>query len=189
MNISTIENPRFTRWGNRLVDVVDGFIKCPADLIMMSIINRFGKNEPPRVAYLGNWGKWCGAFATTVSHDAHNLTVFGNNEEDMALAANAVIEAGGGLAVSSQAQVRAVLALPFAGLISLEPTNQLAKKFCEIRLAMDEIVEWKPPYLVFKACFGASLVCNIGPHLSDMGIVDTENDVTLKDPTGVQNLG
>ena len=36
---------------------------------------------------------------------------------------------------------------------------------------------------VFKACFGASLVCNTGPHLSDMGIVDTENDVTLKDPT------
>ena len=26
VNISTIENPRFTRWGNRLVDVVDGFI-------------------------------------------------------------------------------------------------------------------------------------------------------------------
>lgn len=188
VNISTIENPRFTQWGNRLVDVVDGFVNCPPDMIMMSIINRFGKNEPPRVAYLGNWGRWCGAFATTVSHDAHNLTVFGSNEEDMALAANAVIEASGGLAVASDGQVRAVLALPVAGLISLEPADQLAKQFCEIRLAMDEIVEWKPPYLVFKACFGASLVCNTGPHLSDMGIVDTENDITLKDPTVACNL-
>ena len=114
--------------------------------------------------------------------------MFGSNEEDMALAANAVIEASGGLAVASNGQVRAVLALPVAGLISSEPTDQLAKQFCEIRLAMDEIVEWNPPYLVFKACFGASLVCNTGPHLSDMGIVDTENDVTLKDPTVASNL-
>jgi hypothetical protein len=36
------------------------------------------------------------------SHDSHNLTVFGGNAEDMAAAANAVISAGGGMAVASE---------------------------------------------------------------------------------------
>ncbi len=183
VEISTIEKPRFTQWGSRSVDLEDGFAVSPPDLIKMSIINRFGKKQPPRVAYLGQWGRWRGAFATTVSHDSHNLTVFGGNEEDMALAANAVIANGGGLAVASQGQIRAELALPIAGLVSSAPSSQLAEKFSQIRKAMDEVVDWQPPYLVFKACFGASLVCNAGPHLSDVGIVDTEKGIILETPT------
>ncbi|MFD0914960.1 adenine deaminase [Pseudahrensia aquimaris] len=182
VTVATIEKPRFTQWGRREVDVVDGFASCPPDMIKMAIINRFGTNEAPRIAYLSHWGTWRGAFATTVSHDSHNLTVFGGNEKDMAVAANAVIEAGGGLAAASQGRVLEVLALPVAGLASSEPTADLAERFQKIRSAMDEIVDWEPPYLVFKACFGASLVCNAGPHLSDIGIVDTHQNVILKSP-------
>jgi adenine deaminase len=45
---------------------------------------------------------------------------------------------------------------------------------------MVQIVAWQPPYLVFKACFGASLVCNAGPHLSDKGVVDTFEGIRLE---------
>lgn len=182
--VATIEKPRFTKWGKRVVDVAGGYAVCPPDMILMAIINRFGKGQPPRLAYLGEWGAWRGAFATTVSHDSHNLTVFGSNEEDMAVAANAVIETGGGLAVASQGRVLADLPLPVAGLVSEISTDQLAQQFRAIRNAMDKIVDWQPPYLVFKACFGASLVCNAGPHLSDLGIVDTALNVILETPAG-----
>jgi|GEM_PF-4161216 len=49
---------------------------------------------------------------------------------------------------------------------------------------MDEVVTWKPPYLVFEACFGTSLVCNPGPPLSDAGIVDTSINHLQPDPLG-----
>ena len=35
--------------------------------------------------------------AATVAHDAHNLLVVGTNDEDMALAANTLVECGGGM--------------------------------------------------------------------------------------------
>ena len=38
--------------------------------------------------------------------------------------------------------------------------------------AADQIAEWKPPYRVFKAFVGASLACNAGPHLTDVGLTD-----------------
>ena len=44
-------------------------------------------------------------------------------------------------------------------------------------------MDWEPPNLVFKTCFGASLGCNSGPHLGGLGIVDTEHGVVVKTPT------
>ena len=119
-----------------------------------------------------NWGTWKGAFATTVSHDSHNLTVFGRDADDMALAANTLRDMQGGLAVVADGKVMAKLMLPVAGLISEKPLADVAKEFANLRAALDALVDWQPPYLVFKALFGASLVCNAGPRLSDVGLVD-----------------
>ncbi len=171
--VALIEKPRFTQWGKRELPVSNGFVTVADDLVVMAMINRFKPGAIPKIAYLGHWGSWNGAFATTVSHDSHNLTVFGGNEADIALAANTVAAMQGGMAVVCNGEVLAQLALPIAGLISEVSTSKLALKFQAIREAMDQVVTWQPPYLVFKACFGASLVCNAGPHLSDVGIVDT----------------
>ncbi len=182
--VAVIEKPRFTQWGKRELAVANGYVSVPDDLVIMSIINRFKPDSEPRIAYLGQWGKWHGAFATTVSHDSHNLTLFGGNEADIALAANTVSELQGGMAVVSNGKVLATLALPVAGLVSEASTSELAAQFRQIREAMDQVVNWQPPYLVFKACFGASLVCNAGPHLSDLGIVDTALNHIQPDPLG-----
>ncbi|HEX7557349.1 MAG TPA: adenine deaminase C-terminal domain-containing protein, partial [Leptolinea sp.] len=48
------------------------------------------------------------AFASTVSHDCHNLLVLGTDDEAMALAGNALIESGGGFAVVVGGKVEAV---------------------------------------------------------------------------------
>ena len=180
--VAVIEKPRFTQWGKREVLVDNGFITKPDDLMIMAIINRYEPTSEPKMAYLGEWGIWNGAFATTVSHDSHNLTLFGGNEKDLSLAANTVSNMGGGLAVVSNGEVLASLALPVAGLVSEAPTEQIANELKAIRTAMDQVVTWQPPYLVFKACFGASLVCNAGPHLSDLGIVDTATKQILRSP-------
>ena len=127
-----------------------------------------------------NWGEWRGAFATSVSHDSHNLTVFGREPKDLAAAANAVRDAQGGLAVACGGKVVAKMDLPIAGLVGDQPLADVAAAFVEVREALDRLVEWQPPYLVFKALFGASLICNPGPRLSDAGLVEVFEERVLE---------
>ena len=183
VRLATIDRPRFTQWGEVEAEVKDGFVVPPEGATMISVTHRHGKAEPvTRTGFLTGWGRWNGAFATTVSHDSHNLTVFGGNPEDMALAANAVIATGGGMAVASEGKVTALLPLPLSGLVSDAPLEDVAQALEELRTAVGKVVEWQPPYLVFKACFGATLACNIGPHQTDMGIADVLTGRVMESP-------
>lgn len=182
VRIATLSRPRFPVWGERQVATRDGRLVLPQDMIRMAVVNRYGNGSPVRVAFLENWGAWRGAFATSVSHDSHNLTVFGRDPADMALAANTIRSSDGGLCVVAGGQVKSHLALPVAGLVSAAPLTEVARSFAELRDTLDKLVDWEPPYLVFKALFGASLVCNAGPRLSDVGIVDVFEQKILDTP-------
>ncbi|WFS00786.1 adenine deaminase [Rhizobium tumorigenes] len=183
VRIATIDQPRFTAWGEMAADVASGFVVPPPGTTMLAIAHRHGHVDGrPRIGFLTGWGEWRGAFCTTVSHDSHNLTVFGGNVRDMTLAANAVIAAGGGMAVASKGRLDAILPLPLSGLVSEAGLEEIAAGFGAIRKAMTRVVDWKPPYLVFKACFGAALACNIGPHQTDRGIADVRTGRLLESP-------
>jgi len=183
LRLATIDRPRFTQWGEAVADVRDGFVVPPAGSAMIAVAHRHGLADgKPRVGFLTGWGEWRGAFCTTVSHDSHNLTVFGGNAQDMAIAANAVIEAGGGMAVAKDGRIEALLPLPLSGLVTDASLQKTAESFAGIRKAMEKIVDWQPPYLVFKACFGATLACNIGPHQTDRGIADVTTGKVLENP-------
>lgn len=183
VRLATIDRPRFTQWGETEADIRDGFVVPPDGTVMIAVAHRHGLADVnPRVGFLTGWGEWQGAFATTISHDSHNLTVFGGNVEDMAVAANAVIAAGGGMAVASQGKIASLLPLPISGLVSEAPLEVVAQGFRDLRNAMDKVVAWQPPYLVFKACFGATLACNVGPHQTDRGIADVVTGTVLETP-------
>jgi len=62
-----------------------------------------------------------GAFASTFSHDAHNLIVVGMSDDDMARAVERLVELGGGLVVVDGGEITAELPLPIAGLVSDRP--------------------------------------------------------------------
>ncbi|WP_339949099.1 adenine deaminase C-terminal domain-containing protein [uncultured Albimonas sp.] len=181
--IATIDRPRFTQWGERQVGVRDGRLALPPDLTRIAVIHRHGRAPAiPRIGFLSGWGAWRGAFATTVSHDSHNLTVFGHAPEDLAAAANAVAAQGGGMAVAQGGRVTALLPLPVGGLVSDAPLEDVAAAFRAVREAMDAVVDWQPPYLVFKALVGATLACNAGPHQTDLGIADSHAGRLLTSP-------
>jgi adenine deaminase len=183
VRVATIDRPRFTQWGEAETAIEDGFVVPPANSAMISVTHRHGMADGrPRVGILSGWGEWRGAFCTTVSHDSHNLTVFGGNARDMALAANAVIAAGGGMAVAKDGCIEAILPLPLSGLVTDASLKDTAIAFRNIRKAMEKTVDWKPPYLVFKACFGATLACNVGPHQTDRGIADVVTGKVLGSP-------
>jgi adenine deaminase len=148
-------------------------------MLLMAAIHRHGRKDPtPVIGILEDWGHWRGALATTISHDSHNLTVFGRDPADMAAAANAVIEAGGGMATAAGGRVTAVLPLPVCGLLSDAPAKDVADDFARLRAAADAIADWMPPIRTFKAVVGASLACNPGPHVTDLGLTDgTTRDI------------
>jgi adenine deaminase len=173
VKLRTVVNPRFTKWGEAEAPVRNGIVSLPDELIMMAVIHRHGlAPATPVLGVLEGWSSWRGALATTVAHDSHNLIVFGRDPDDMAMAANAVIAAEGGMAVASGGALRAVLPLPVCGLVSDAPTREVGEAFRALRDAAGPIADWAPPYLVFKAVVGASLACNPGPHVTDVGITD-----------------
>ncbi|CAN7606410.1 adenine deaminase [Ensifer sp. Root142] len=183
VRVATVDRPRFTQWGEVLAAVENGFVVPPQGATLIAVAHRHGRaDSKPRVGLLTGWGEWRGAFATTVSHDSHNLTVFGGNARDIMEAANAVIAAGGGMAVASAGKIDAVLPLPLCGLVSDAPLADVSAGFAALRDAVGRIVDWQPPYLVFKACFGATLACNAGPHQTDRGIADVLTGKLLENP-------
>jgi adenine deaminase len=66
------------------------------------------------------------AIASTVAHDSHHLLVVGTDDENMAAAANALAEIGGGQVVIRQGQIIGQVALPIAGLMSDMPASAVA---------------------------------------------------------------
>ena len=86
------------------------------------------------------------------------------------------------LNLQAQGKVQALLELPLSGLLSDAPLEEVARAFAAVRTAADRIVDWQPPYLVFKAVFGATLACNAGPHQTDRGIADGTTGALLESP-------
>lgn len=182
--LHAIRGARFTKWSEQTVAVAHGVVQLPPDVSVMAVIHRHGRAAAePKLALLQDWGEWRGALATTVAHDSHNLNLFGRDPADFALAANTVIEMGGGMAVASKGQVLARLPLPIAGLVSDAPPEEVARAFADLRASTDQIVDWLPPLRIFKATVGASLACNAGPHLTDIGLTDGATGRIVLEPT------
>ena len=172
VTLNTVLRPRFTEWSTRNARVEDGKVILPEGTLLMAVLHRHGRGDGGGLGLLDGWGDWDGAIATTVSHDSHNLTVFGRDARDMAAAANALIECGGGMAVAKGGKVTALLPLPICGLLSDAPATETAERLQELRRATFDVADWQPPVVTFKSLVGASLACNAGPHVTDMGIAD-----------------
>jgi adenine deaminase len=164
---------RFTRWGETDVQVRNGCVQIPDGFSLIWVQHRHARHAAkPQIALLEGWGELRGAIATSYSHDSHNLVVLGRDPNDMALAANTLINSGGGMALAQQGDVIAHVAMPIAGMLSELPPAELALQFRTVRDRSSLIADWEPPYRVFKAIEGTCLACNAGPHLTDLGLTD-----------------
>ena len=73
--LRTIKGARFNSWSEIEVEVRDGFAVVP------DRSQRHGgraparpqRSEARRLAVIEGWDRWGGAFATSYSHDSHNL--------------------------------------------------------------------------------------------------------------------
>ena len=63
--------------------------------------------------------------ATSISHDSHNIIVVGTNEDDMAFAANQIVQQHGGIVVVENGEIRGNVVLEIAGIMSDRPLTEV----------------------------------------------------------------
>lgn len=97
------------------------------DIAKVMVMERHGGPGTYGLGYVKGFGLEAGAVASTVAHDSHNLLIVGTNDEDMALAGNALAEVGGGMIAVKNGEVMALLPLPIAGLMSDRTLEEVAE--------------------------------------------------------------
>jgi adenine deaminase len=158
----------------RFVDlpVQDGLIEADPDqdVLKAVVFERHKRTGRTGLGFVKGFGIQDGAMASTVAHDAHNLLVIGSNDQDMILAANTLIESGGGMCVVSGGKVLGHVALPIAGLMSKDSAEQVAAKVA----AMDDA--WRKLGSTIASPFMTMalipLACLPELRLTNRGLVD-----------------
>jgi adenine deaminase len=142
------------------------------DLIKIAVVERHGVNGNLATGFVKGFGLQRGAIASTVCHDHHNIAVVGATPEDMALAVTRLGQIEGGFVVVEGGRVLAELALPIAGLMSLEPFEVVRDSLVALRAAARSLgVTLEEPFLQL-----AFLCLPVIPHLkiTDHGMVDVD---------------
>jgi len=148
------------------------------DLAKISVIYRHEAVIPPEhhrsSAFLTGLGFKSGcAYASTVSHDCHNLLVIGTDDEAMALAANTLIESGGGLTVVENGKVLSLMNLPLAGLMSLKSVEEASVELESIEEALRIIGCPHESVEMTLSLLGLIVLGEL--HLSNRGLVELKD--------------
>ena len=140
------------------------------DVLKIVVVNRY-KNSKPAVGFIKNFGLKSGAIASSVAHDSHNIVVVGVTDEEICKAVNLIIKNKGGVcAISQKRNLKEILALPIAGLMSDKRYDIVAKKYTKVdKLAKRLGSKLHAPFMTLS--FMALLVI---PEikLSDKGLFD-----------------
>jgi adenine deaminase len=96
-----------------------------ADILKVAIFARHDKSSEPAFGFLKGFGARVGAVGLTTNLDENALMVVGGDDHDMALCANALLEAGGGIAIVDRGAILEMIEFPFGGIFSLQPWRQV----------------------------------------------------------------
>ena len=88
------------------------------DLIKIAVVERHKATGNIGLGILKGLGLKCGAIATTIAHDSHNLIIAGTNDKDMLFAAQELKKLGGGIIVVNEGKILSSLKLEIAGLMT-----------------------------------------------------------------------
>lgn len=117
---------------DQLITTDEGYAKeidVAEDILKIAVVERHQNTGHIGIGYIKGYGLQSGAVATSISHDSHNIIVVGTNEEDMVIAANHIVQTGGGITVFNDGKCIGDVPLTIAGLMSekslVEVNNRL----------------------------------------------------------------
>ena len=138
------------------------------DILKIVVYNRY-ESAKPSIAFINNFGFKSGAIASSVAHDSHNVVAVGVDDSDIVEAINLLVERKGGVSLAKK-NLKKVLPLPIAGLMSAEDGYVVAKKYEELDMLAKTLgTQLNASYMTLA--FMALLVI---PEikLSDLGLFD-----------------
>ena len=152
--------------------VKDGNIQADPtqDVLKVAVFERHKRTGTVGKGFTKGFGIKRGALAQTVAHDAHNLLVVGSNDEDMALAANTLINCGGGLVAVLDGKVISVVELPIAGLMSDRPIDEMSASIEKMEQTWIDMGSTLPSPFMTMALI--PLACLPETRLTNRGLVD-----------------
>jgi adenine deaminase len=126
----------FTKQIIREIRSIDEYSAFQGDDILKLVLKERYKDAPPVTAYIKGLGLKKGAFATSVSHDSHNIVAAGTNDADLVAAINEIVRMKGGLAVSVDGIVSS-MQLEIGGIMSVKSVAEVAAEYT----ALDDLVK------------------------------------------------
>jgi adenine deaminase len=111
--------------------VADGALGAALDddVVLLAMIDRFGKGTGIGVGFAHGFGLRRGAFASTANAQCENIVIVGTNPHDMAVCAARVTALGGGKAVVADGEVLAEVRLPLLGLHAEGTLDEVMEEF------------------------------------------------------------
>ncbi len=140
-----------------------------SDILKIAVVERHHRTGNIGRGFVRGFKLNRGAFASSVSHDSHNIIVVGTNNKDMLSAVNKITDMQGGLAIARDSKIYG-LKLNIAGLMSEKLVSVVNKKLNFLNDKLKEFgVEINAPFMMLS--FLALLVI---PELklTDKGLFD-----------------
>ena len=142
------------------------------DLLKLVVIERHHASGKVGLGIVKGFGLNKGALASSVAHDAHNLVIVGVSNSDILRAARVLEEIGGGFACVVNGEVRAKVPLPYGGLVSPLPANELVKQLHALDAAAAELgCSLQHPCMALSF-LSLSVIPSL--KLTDQGLIDVE---------------
>lgn len=109
----------------REVESKDGDVVVKGtDLLKLAVVERHHMTGNIGKGLLEGYGFKGGCLGITIAHDSHNVILLGDNNEDMALAANTLAQIGGGMVIAHDGKTETVT-LDIGGLMSSRSAEEL----------------------------------------------------------------
>ena len=167
-----VKGPFVRKRRDVVLKVENGIVKpdIEQDAVMVSVIERFGRNGNKSLAFCSGWKLKKGAMASTAAPDDNNLIVMGASAEDMAVAVNHLRENGGGQVVVADGKILEFLPLPVGGIVSdLEP-EEVAEWEKRVNRAANELGCELPEPLMYMFFLPITAIPDYA--ITDVGPVD-----------------
>lgn len=144
------------------------------DILKIACIERHKGTNHIGVGYVKGYSLKSGAVAASVAHDSHNIITVGCNDDDIAVAVNAIKDSKGGIAVVENGKIKALLELPIAGLMSDEPLTTVNEKLENAKSSAYELGADKSidPFMTLSFL---SLPVIPSLRITTKGVFDAEN--------------
>ena len=152
--------------------VINGCLESDVsqDVLKCFVFERHHETGKHGIGFVKGFNIKNGAMASTVAHDAHNLLVIGTNDSDMALAANTLIECGGGMCAVADGKVLGLVKLPLAGLMNPKSNEEMSADVEALTKAWSEIgCDIVSPFMTMALI---PLACLPELRLTNRGLVD-----------------